>query len=93
MGIATRKATLSTTRSRLIKPSLYRRSLTILNEDTGINVLIAPNNTDSGFVLLPQTSITLDRQGGNDPTLPLQLYAASGTPEIRILEDYAKGAV
>ena len=88
MAISTYQFTLSTTRQALIKGNKYRRSITILNEDTGINILVCPNGTDAGMIIFPQTSMTFDPQGSNDPTLPLQLEAASGTPNCRVMEDY-----
>jgi|TARA_Y100000310_G_scaffold79180_1_gene75850 hypothetical protein len=88
MAISTHQYTLSTTRQALVKGNNYRRSITILNEDSSINVLLCSNGTDDGMIILPLTSITLDPQGSNDPRLPLQFEAASGSPQIRIMEDY-----
>ena len=87
MGLSTRKIALSTTRDKLsIIPNSLRTSISILNEDSTINILIAESSSAAGFILFPQTAITFDFQGGNDPRLALQLWSASGTPNIRVME-------
>tara|TARA_Y100000310_G_scaffold342063_1_gene443572 strand:+ start:3596 stop:3871 length:276 start_codon:yes stop_codon:yes gene_type:complete len=87
---ASRQVALSTTKDKgIIIGDPTRISLTILNEDTGINVLIYESDTADGFIILPQTSFTVMLSDGEDPTLPLALASASGTPNIRIWEAFA----
>jgi hypothetical protein len=88
MGFRTTQNTLSTTREVIVEARKDRKNITLINEDTAINIRIAENNNAVGFILYPQAVVTLDPSTGWDPSVVLHAVADSGTPIIGIVEVY-----
>lgn len=88
MGKATELRTLSTAKS-LIRSQIGRTSLALRNADTAIDIKFGERSDVDGFTLSPKEKAVFNKRGGSNPEEHLYVWAASGTPSIEILEEFA----
>ncbi len=84
--MAYRPVTVATTATQLAGQDLKRRSISLFN-NSGADVFFSQNQsitTGNGFVLKAGASVSLVREEGDEPELPLWAVVAAGTADVRV---------
>ncbi len=84
--MAYRPVTVGTTPTQLAGQDLKRRSISLFN-NSSVDVFFSQNqsvSTGTGFVLKAGSSVTLTREEGDEPELPLYAVVVAGTADLRV---------
>lgn len=82
----TRSIALSTTPTLHVNSNKDRLSVAIWNDDSNIQVRFGENRDADGYAIPAKSEKIFDPTTFEDPTSPIWLWSASGTPTVNIYE-------